>query len=379
VIPIFRRPDDGPLIGPVVSWGNLFDRARRADVVVAKARGLSAEESAMTTRGGIAIALVVGLGMTPARAQAPAPGDEVKNSFHLARLGLRNLAAAVRARLDEAEAGLPRLRESRQRLMDQKTAVADAEMAYRQAQLTADFAQIRVKEYEEGTFKRELATVEGNVAMARAELKREEDAIESANGHVEEAKALVARIGTLNVATPSDMLAAYNAGQIQRLAEARAMAAKFGVQKAKFGLEQAEVSRDVLVKYTKEKRLHELHAEVEKAASIAVRKKAEILLAQDTQARLEREAKDIDVDIAARPLSPAEKAALKKFAALGPSWKASLARRDSIEKDDAATRDESKRMLDDFTKALRDAESAWSSAREARLDDAATATLSRAR
>ena len=102
-------------------------------------------------------------------------------------------------------------------------------------------------------------------------------------------------------------------------------------------------------------------------------------LAKDTEARLEKEVKDVDADVAARQLTPAEESALRKFAALEPGWTAILARREAIEKDDPAKRDESKRILDDLAKALREAEAAWSAAREARLDDRAAATLARFR
>ena len=104
-------------------------------------------------------------------------------------------------------------------------------------------------------------------------------------------------------------------------------------------------------------------------------KEAELSLAKDVEARLERVGKDIDN----RALTPAEKSALSKFAALEPAWKAIIARRDEIEKLDASKRAELGRLVNDFSRALDESERAWSSAREARLDDRDAATMHRAR
>lgn len=131
---------------------------------------------------------------------------------------------------------------------DRKGAAAQAEAAYEQARLTREVAEVAVNEYEQGTFKQSLETVQGDVAMARAELKRAEDNYERAQKMI--------RNNPLN----ADGVAGANAN-------------KFTVDKARFSLETAETNKDVLVKYTKEKRLRELRAEVEKARTDEMAKK----------------------------------------------------------------------------------------------------------
>ncbi len=63
----------------------------------------------MATRLVPSIALAIGLSHTAShcvRAQAPSGAvDEVRNQFLTCRIQVRNLAAAIRGRLDEADAG----------------------------------------------------------------------------------------------------------------------------------------------------------------------------------------------------------------------------------------------------------------------------------
>ena len=56
------------------------------------------------------------------------------------------------------------------------------------------------------------------------------------------------------------------------------------MQKAKFALEQAQTKKDVLEKYTKEKTIKELQAEVEKAKSDELAKKATYELEKSKEA-----------------------------------------------------------------------------------------------
>lgn len=325
------------------------------------------------------IALTIGLSLVatpPSLAQGPAGGlDEVKNTFGLCRLQLRNLASAVRARLDDADDGWARGSEMRRRQFDQKMAVMKAQMAYDDAQFKFEVAEVAVTEYELGTSKQQLETIEYDITLARADLKRDEDRFEDAKVHVEETKTLIERLGQMPKVTIGDIMSEYYAGQNRKMAENQVQSARFSIDKAKFTLEQANVAKEVLLKYTKPKTLLGLRAEGKKAEADALAKKAELGLAKDVAARLERDARRIDD----RALTPAEHAAMAKFAALETSWRAILARRGEIEKADPAKRDELKKLLGDFAKALNEADGAWSSAREARLDDRAAETMRRAR
>ncbi len=329
----------------------------------------------MATRLGLSLVLLIGLNLTQARAQAPAEGDEIRNQFGLCRQRIRNLAAAVRERLDEADSGAALADEQKRRLMDQKMAVSKAQVAVEQAKLDVAVAEVTVKEYELGTAKQQEVTIDGNIAMAQAELKRAEGRYEEDQKHAEETKALVERIDQMPKVSIGDFMSEYYAGQNRKQAENQVMADKFRIESAKLSCEQADVSKDVFLKYSRDRRLHELRAEVEKARSVFLAKQAESSLARDLEARLEREASRID----AHAPTPAEHAALDRFLALEKPWRAILARRDAIEKADPAKRAELKRSLDDLAKSLLEAEHAWSAAREAQLDDRDAATMARVR
>ncbi len=135
-------------------------------------------------------------------------------------------------------------------LKSQKTTVSQAEAAYRQAELTRQVAEVAVKEYEEGIFKQNLETANGHIAMARAELKRAEDRYDWVRKMVEKKFA----------------------------SEAQKTSDKLNLDKAKFALEQAVTSHDILIKFTKDKTTKELRAKVEKARADELAKKAALEL-----------------------------------------------------------------------------------------------------
>ncbi|HEY2156154.1 MAG TPA: efflux RND transporter periplasmic adaptor subunit [Isosphaeraceae bacterium] len=149
-------------------------------------------------------------------------------------------------------------------LKNQKITTAQAEASYQQAQLTRQVAEVAVKEYVEGTFKQNLETIQGNIAMAKAELKRAEDRYEWTCKMVEK-----------KYASPASQTSD-----------------KFALEKAKFTLEQSQTSYDVLLKYTKDKTIKELSAEVEKARSDELAKQATLSLERDKEAKLVKQIKN---------------------------------------------------------------------------------------
>lgn len=333
----------------------------------------------MATRLGSSVVLAVGLSLTgpaaPARAQAAAGEvDEVKNQFGLARLRLRNLAAFVRARLDEVDEAAARVDENRRRVSDRKIAVAKAESDFQQAKLNVALAEAAVVQYEQGTLKHELETAEGNIAVAKAELKRAEDRLEGDTARIEGAKSLIDKIATMPRSSVMDVWGEHAIRQNAESVQYQRISDKFGVDAAKFKVEQAMTARLVLREYTKEIRIRELRAAVEKAKSEMLAKRAEMELERDKLAKLENPLRLDRSDHDPAPTS-LEWSALDKFGALEPAWKAIIARREDIEAADPAKRAEMKRLLDDFAKALDAADRAWSSAREAQLDDRDAATM----
>ena len=63
-------------------------------------------------------------------------------------------------------------------LVNQKITTKSAEANYENAKLTREVAEIAVIEYEEGIFKQDLATVEGEIKLAESDLSRSEDRLD---------------------------------------------------------------------------------------------------------------------------------------------------------------------------------------------------------
>ena len=63
-------------------------------------------------------------------------------------------------------------------LVNQKITTKSAEANYENAKLTREVAEIAVVEYEEGIYKQDLATVEGEIKLAESDLSRSEDRLD---------------------------------------------------------------------------------------------------------------------------------------------------------------------------------------------------------
>ncbi len=143
-------------------------------------------------------------------------------------------------------------------LKNQRIATLGAEAAYQNAKLTREVAEIAVTEYIEGVYKQEHETAQGEIALAKSELKRAEDRLEWSNRMLEK-------------------------GYVSK---AQNVADKVGLEQKKFALEQAQTKLSVLEKYTKEKTIKELKSEVEKTKSDELAKKQTYQLEQDKEAKL---------------------------------------------------------------------------------------------
>ncbi len=122
-------------------------------------------------------------------------------------------------------------------LRAQRLAARKAKVAYEMARLNRELAEIAVEEYVDVSYPRERAAVEGEVKLAEADLSRAEE----------------------------------RAGWAERMfkkgyvARSQLVSEEQGLQKAMFGLEQAQGKRTVLDEFTKEKTVKELESAVEKA------------------------------------------------------------------------------------------------------------------
>ena len=121
-----------------------------------------------------------------------------------------------------------------------------AEAGYHKARLDRELAEITLLEYQEGVLAQDLATVEGEVALAESDLRRAEDRLQWA-------KRMFAK-GFVSLA--------------QRVSE------ELATKRALFSLEQAQTKKQVLVKFTKEKTVKELKGEVAKARSEELARKS---------------------------------------------------------------------------------------------------------
>jgi RND family efflux transporter MFP subunit len=149
----------------------------------------------------------------------------------------------------------------RDQLVNQRITTESAKANYQNAKLTREVAEIAVIEYVEGIYKQDLATVDGEISLAKSDLARSDDRVEWANrmflkGYVSKAQQI------------SEVLS---------------------LEKAKFALEQAETKKKVLVDYTKDKTIKELKSEVEKAHSDELAKEATWELEKSKEQKLERQ------------------------------------------------------------------------------------------
>ena len=147
------------------------------------------------------------------------------------------------------------------RLANQKTTTQAAEAAYQNATLTREIAELAVAEYTEGIYKQDMETVLGELKMAASDLTRVVDRVDWASRM--HAKGYVSK--------------------------AQVTAEDIALQKALVAVQQAATKRSNLEKYTKEKTIKELRAEVEKARSDELGRKATWELETAKTERLERD------------------------------------------------------------------------------------------
>jgi hypothetical protein len=137
-------------------------------------------------------------------------------------------------------------RDRQRRRALQQLVVAAAQANYLNAQLTRQVAEIAVVEYTEGILKPDLATLDGEIALAKSDLTRAQERLEWAKGRPAEGEALKSTPG-------------------ENEEEAR---------RAKLHLKNAEQTKATLAKDFKERTLKALNDEVEAAKADEAAKKA---------------------------------------------------------------------------------------------------------
>jgi HlyD family secretion protein len=149
----------------------------------------------------------------------------------------------------------------RAKLRAQQMATRKAKANYEIARLTHELAEIAVEEYQEVNYPRDLATIEREIKLAKADLTRSEDRVEWARRMLEK-----------HYIEPG-----------QKISE------DLNFQKAKFTFEQSQSRLNVLEQYTKIKTIKELKSEVEKSLSDELAKKQAWNLEKAKETELERQ------------------------------------------------------------------------------------------
>jgi HlyD family secretion protein len=149
----------------------------------------------------------------------------------------------------------------RDQLVNQRITTKSAEANYLNARLTREVAEIAVKEYVEGVYVQDLATVEGEIKLAESDLMRAEDRLEWARRMFGK--------GYVSMATK--------------------VSEELNFKKAQFALEQAQSKKKVLEDYTKARTIKELKSEVKKARIDELDKRAAWKQAEAMEAELERQ------------------------------------------------------------------------------------------
>jgi hypothetical protein len=144
--------------------------------------------------------------------------------------------------------------------VNQRITIESAKANYQNAQLTREVAEITILEYEEGIFKQDQATVEG-------ELKRAESELSGAPEAIQLAKEKLALIKQLSKGSAEDLANEFRF-------EDDVVAAELREPKARLAVEQAKSRLKFLREYTRPKVVKELKSEVEKARSDELAKHA---------------------------------------------------------------------------------------------------------
>ncbi|MGO9464678.1 MAG: hypothetical protein ACLQVF_11070 [Isosphaeraceae bacterium] len=224
-----------------------------------------------------------GADLPPRSDHAAQPAAPASRSDFVAEI--RRILTIEQDRMIELASRVFRHQEDVRQLEDQlagrKFLVEAARARYEKAKLGREVAEIRVREFTEGTFVQELALAEGElkiaeeeIATSRAETKREEEQL--------------ARIKQASTGSVFGM-------SIEFQIEGKLEAAKLGERRAGYAREQAESKKKVLVGYTKQHRHKELLSDVEKSRSDELSAQATLEMELAKTKRLEREVKQNDL------------------------------------------------------------------------------------
>ena len=201
------------------------------------------------------------------------PAQEASNGQGHARADSAQFISAQRRRLNKLQDEIVRLGSQALASLDtanrggvdismittQMITVKSAQANFENSRLTREVAEIAIVEYEEGIFKQDQATLEGEVKLAESAAARAADSIEFARGQL-------AKIKQASRGTAEDL-------SLEFSYEDRIVQASQREPRDKLALEKARTKLDNLRKYVMPRRVKEIKAEVEKARSDELAKK----------------------------------------------------------------------------------------------------------
>jgi hypothetical protein len=172
---------------------------------------------------------------------------------------VRELEAAWAARRQEVEQHLADI------VSDAKSESRKAEAEYQDGKVQREIAEIAIREYAEGIYVQDLATIEGEIKLAESDLVRLEDRLEMARRAFEKGF----------------------------LSKAQLVSEELAFRRAQFTLEQRRSRLDVLKKYDKERELKKLSANIDKARAEELSKQAAWELAKRREDTLAARSKQL--------------------------------------------------------------------------------------
>lgn len=149
----------------------------------------------------------------------------------------------------------------RDSLVNQEISTKRAEADLEQAKKTLLVAEIAVKEYLEGTFPQDVQSAEGAIKLAEADLVRAQERLEWSN-----------RMLAIGYVTASQN-----------------QSDKLTLQKSEFSVKEAKTKLDVLQRFTREKQVKDLLANVDKAKSDMLAKESTYSLEKSKEEKLRKQ------------------------------------------------------------------------------------------
>ncbi len=168
----------------------------------------------------------------------------------------------------------------RDQLTNQKIYTLSAEAAYQNAKLARELAQLSVKEYEEGTYPLDRATILGEIKLA-------ESAVQKASAELERTRR--ARQWLSNTRSRKEAATGSSDILAELDVENRIASIEQSRMREQFSVEKAQGRLNLLDKYTKDRMIRDLTVKVEERMAVELAKEQVLRLERDKESSLEKQ------------------------------------------------------------------------------------------